>query len=181
MPFPGHIATKRVRSTKTRAKTLGTDYSLLSQSLDFVSLGAGADLNTSLFDNSARVSNVPVRVVKLKSQYAWDADVVDERLLLMSVHRETQDATPLSLDTESAVKNATQDGRFYRRPSLTHTNPTGFGVAGHMDHFLKPTILKNVLLDNDDDIVLAFTNVDAAFTAAAQNMFIRMEAWFCRL
>ena len=99
----------------------------------------------------------------------------------MAVHRQTQGATALKLDNEAEVKNATQAGQFYRRPHMTHTNTSAYGTGGHMDHFFKPIILKNVLLDDDDDIVVGFTNADVAFAASVQELEGRTEIWWKRV
>ena len=185
MPVVGFRAGIRrtgTRSRKTRAKQVMTDYFLSAESIDFNVFASGADLNDTLFDNSVDAGNVPVRIVKLKAQIWWDMNVSSERALLMAVYRETQDATPLQLDVEADVKNATQNGQFFRRPVVTHTNIANYGLGmGHMDHFFKTLILKNILLDDDDDLVIGFTNQDSAFGASTQILRLRIEGWFKRL
>ena len=158
-----------------------TDYLLTNSVLDFNALGLGGDIKVVLLDNSVQFGNQPVRVVKMKSAINWHRDMSDERHLIASVYREKEGATALKLDNEADVKNATQAGQFYRRPYKTHTNTSGYGSAGHMDHFWKPLILKNVLLDDDDDVVMGFTNEDSAFAASTQQLVFRTEAWWKRV
>lgn len=158
-----------------------TDYSLTTFTKDFQSFASGGELLQVLVDNSALFGNIPVRIVKLKTQMLWGSDVVNEARLIMAVYRDTEGATALKLDDEAEVKNATQNGQFYRRPHLTQTNTSAFGAAGHMDHFFKPIILKNVLLDDDDDIVLGFTNPGSTFTASVQSLHARSELWWKRV
>ena len=158
-----------------------SNYTLKAITHDFQSLAASGDSNNALLDNSVDFGNIPVRVVKMKTQFMWNSNVSEERDLLMSIYRETEGATALQLDDEDTVKNATQGSQFYRRPYRVHTMTTTFGAAGHMDHFLKPVILRNVLLDDDDDIVVGFTNGASAFGATAQHMLCRTEAWWKRI
>lgn len=172
---------KSGRSQKTRAQQILTDYMLTAPTADFQSLGAGAELKVTLLDNSQDFGNVPVRVVKMKAASMWNSNVVDERRVVQSVYREKEGATALKLDVEADVKNATQAGQFYRRPHLIHTNIQAFGVAGEMDHFRKPLILRNLLLDDDDDVSISWTNIDSAFSANAQYIVFRVEAFWKRV
>lgn len=173
---------RRRPSVKTRAAQIMTDYKLKATSgLDFISLGTGADLQLKIIDHSVDIGDFPVRVVKLKTQMMWQKEVVDERILIQAVFRANETANALRLDNEDDIRNATQAGQFYRRPFLTHTNVSTFGAAGHMDHFQKPLVLKNVLLDADDDLLLGFTNTDAAFAATAQSLLTRTEFWWKRV
>ena len=134
-----------------------------------------------LVDNSARFSNIPVRLVKMKCQLWWNDNVTDERSLIVAVYRDTEGGSFLLLDDEATIRNATQAGQFYRRPHVIHTNIAEFGAAGHMDHFFKPLILKNVLLDKDDDILMGFTLNDSAFGATSQQLLARVECWWKRV
>ena len=172
----------RPSSKKTRAQQVLTDYKLKATAgLDFASLATGADKVLNLVDHSADIGDFPARIVKLKTSMMWKREFVDERHLIMAVYRHTEQSAALKLDDEDAVRNATQAGQFYRRPFLTHTNVNTFGVSGTMDHFLKPLVLKNVLLDADDDLVVGFTNPDSAFSATAQSLMTRTEFWWKRV
>lgn len=178
----GARARKRTVSPKSRASSILTDYVLKATSgLDFASMATGADKQLVLVDHSSDIGAQPARVVKLKTQMMWLKEVVDERHLIQAVYRNSQGSNPLALDVQSTVRNATQDGLFYRRPFLTHTNVSSYGAAGHMDHFMKPLVLKNVLLDEDDDLLLGFTNPDSAFSATAQSLMTRTEFWWKRV
>ncbi len=181
MSARGRGQPRRRRAPKTRAQKVLTNYDLTAENIEFNALGAGAEIQGTLFDNSGIAQNLPVRLVKIKTSYLWDRNMTDERVLLKAIYRQTQGATPLPLDDEDTVKNATQAGQFYRRPYRTHTNIVNYGTGGEMDHMAKPTILTNVLLDNDDDLVVGFTNDDAAFAASSQLLKLRTEVWWKRV
>ncbi len=173
---------RRPASKKTRAQQVLTDYKLKATSgLDFASLGQGAETSIKIVDHSVDIGDFPARIVKLKTSMMWRRQFVDERHLIMAVYRTTEDSGNIALDSEDAVRNATQAGQFYRRPYLTMTNVAGFGDGGVMDHFLKPLVFKNVLLDADDDILVGFTNLDSAFSATAQSLLTRTEYWWKRV
>lgn len=172
---------RRSTSRKSRASQILTDYLLTVPKKDFQSFASGSELKMKLLDNSVDFGNIPVRVIKMKAQSYWARNVVDERAMLQAVYREKEDATALQLDVEADVKNATQSGQFYRRPHLTSSNPSVFGTSGEMDHFRKPLILKNLLLDDDDDVSISWTNIDTAWTAAVQEVIYRVEAFWKRV
>ena len=94
---------RRSRPRKTRARDLMTDYFLSAEAIDLNAFALGADVNDTLFDNSVEASGVPVRIVKLKAQIWWDSDISSERSVIAAVYRETQDSTPLELDSQAAV------------------------------------------------------------------------------
>ena len=169
---------RRGGSAKTRASSIMTEYYLVKTSMDFLSLASGAEKTMILADNDVRFGSTAVRIVKLKAQMWWDRNVSEERSLLFAVMRQTEGATALRLDNEDEVRNATQAGQFYRRPYVTSTMTSNYGSGGHMDHFLKPLILKNVLLDKDDDLVLAVTNEDSSFAGSSQQLQARIECWW---
>ena len=121
--------------------------------MEFNAQAANANVAITLLDNSVDFGSIPVRIVKMKASSCWEQNMNDERILIMAVYRQTEGSTALDLDDEDAVKNATQNGQFYRRPFMTHTNNSQFGAGGEMDHMRKPLILENVLLDDDDDII----------------------------
>ena len=158
-----------------------TDYFLAATSINFNAIATGTNAIVILVDNSVRFGNEPARVVKLKVQSWWDFDVVDERWMIMAVYRDKEGATPLDLANEAEVRNATQAGQFYRRPFVTHTNASVAGAGGEMDHFRKPLILKNILLDRDDDLVFGYTMDDSAFSGSTQRLQFRSECWFKRV
>ena len=182
MAFRGTPRPRRRRlTTKSRAAMVTTDYFLSTPSKDFNAAANGEDGKIALVDNSAQFGNIPVRLVKMKCQMWWDQNVSDERSVLVAIYRHTEDSTALKLDDETEIRNATQSGQFYRRPHVVHTNSSVFGAGGHMDHFFKPLILKNVLLDKDDDIVWGYTLNDSAFGATTQQLLMRVECWWKRV
>lgn len=173
---------RRKASPKTRASGILTDYSLKgTSSLDFDALATGNSIALVVVDHSVDIGAFPARIVKLKTQMLWAREMSDERFLVMSVYRQTEGSSALDLLSETVVRNATQAGQFYRRPWLTHTNSRAFGEAGIMDHFLKSLVLKNVLLDEDDDLVVGFTNPDTTFSAGAKSLHTRTEFWWKRV
>ncbi len=172
----------RPTSKKSRAQQVLIDYKLKATAgLDFASLATGNELGIALVDHSADIGSFPARIVKLKTSMMWRRQFVDERHLIQAVFRQTEGAAAIKLDDEDEVRNATQAGQFYRRPFLTHTNVADFGTGGVMDYFLKLLVLKNVLLDADDDLMLSFTNPDSAFSATAQSLLTRTEFWWKRV
>ena len=175
------VSGSRRRRPKSRASQVMTDYSLTSFTKDFQSLANGSQLAQVLIDNSVLFNNQPVRIVKSKTQLMWGRTMSDERHLVQAVYRQTEGVAALALDDETTIQNATQNGQFFRRPHMTHTNNQNFGSAGEMDHFKKPIILKNLLLDDDDDVVISWTNLDVAFSASVQEMEGRTELWWKRV
>lgn len=144
---------------------------------DFTGLASGADIATTLVDNSADFSNSILKWSKLVIRPIWDSDDmrsgrIDMRtIMVMLMKRDEDDSTVPNIDSQETVRELRNDGRIVRGPwwvSLPEISVEGYVpmMAGHW----KAIVLKNLMMDREEDLVITFTNVSLAFAAAAQQL-----------
>lgn len=142
--------------------------------LDLNALASGGDAQLTIVDNSQQIlptGNIAVKFNKLTIQTEFDADLSDTRTLLAAVIRHKEGATAHKLDTVNDVRNLRNENQLLRGPWMLQTPPyvTG-GAHAPFTRYMKTIVLKSVVLDEDDDLVLGITNLSAAFSANAERM-----------
>ncbi len=151
---------------------------------DFASLASGAEVSTTLVDNSADFTNGILKWSKLTIRPIWDAEDIgsgnhDLRTLLMLLHKRDQDdSSEPTIDSEETIREMRLEKRIVRGPWAISTPrfvTSGFApaFAGHM----KPIVLKNFVMDREQDLVLTFTNISGAFGATSQALDYFMKGF----
>ncbi len=142
--------------------------------LDFTNVASGGDLSEKLVDNSVDFGNVILKFSKLMVRWWWKgADIGnhqgDEFLAAVVKQDEDESATPPTLDSEEAVWEMKKDRRILRGPWVVCTphKATAVGHYAPYEFFMKAIVLKNIVLDREDDLVFAFTNISGASSPAA--------------
>ena len=142
--------------------------------LDLQSLASGGDASLTIVDNSGQIlptGNIAVKFNKITIQTSFDLDLGDSRDLLVAVIRHKEGTTPEKLDTVTDVRNLRNENQLLRGPWMIQTPAYDTsGVATPFDRFMKTIVLKNIVLDEDDDLVMGFTNLDSAFSANAERV-----------
>ncbi len=147
------------------------------QSLEFASLAAGADRKETIIDNSVEFQNSILKWSKLTIRPFWRANDIaslDQIELVICVLKEDEDdaGATYSLDDQEVIRELRNDKKLLRGPwwySLPQVVGTGAAfVPAFAGHF-KPVVLQDFVMDREDDLAFAFTNVSSsAFTATSQ-------------
>ncbi len=151
------------------------DYHQIARFVDFNALAVGGDIRLLLIDNDTDFSNAVLKWSKLTLRPIWESvdlvsDTLDARTLYMMIHKQDQDdSTVQTLDLEETIRELRNTKRILRglwMVTSPQTVTSGFvpPMAGHM----KPIVLRNFVLDREEDLVVSFTNASAAFAAAGQ-------------
>ncbi len=142
--------------------------------VDFNALATGGDIATTVVDNSADFSNSVLKWSKLTIRPIWDAQDIETttlqlRTLMMMVKKQDQDdSTVYDIDNAETVRELRNSKKILRGPWWV-TPPSradaGFvpAIAAHM----KAIVLKNFIMDREEDLVVTFTNVSKAFAATS--------------
>ncbi len=160
------------------------DYFQKARTTNFASLGAGGDVATTLVDNDADYTNSVLKWSKLTIRPIWDAEdmaagTLQIRTLYMLVYKQDEDdSTVQALDSEEVIRELRNTGRIIRGPWMVSTpnlQTSGFvpAMTGHM----KPIVLKNFVLDREEDLRVGFTNASSAFGASQQVLSFYMRGF----
>lgn len=142
-------------------------------SLDFNALGAGADASLTIVDNSSQIlpsGNQAVKFSKITIQVGLGSNFTDVRHLLTAVIRHKEGSTAEKLDTVTDVRNLRNENQLLRGPWMLQTFNADANRDTIFGSFMKTIVLKNIVLDEDDDLVMGFTVLDSAFSGTAQTM-----------
>lgn len=160
------------------------DYLQASVSLDFNALVSGGDLRVTLIDNDARYSNSVLNWSKLTIRPIWDADDVSQgtlkmKTLYMLVYKQDQDdSTVHSLDSEEAIRELRNTKRILRGPwMVTSPERVTEGFMPPMTAHMKPIVLRNFVLDREEDLHIGFTLVNSAFPSTSEVLTFFMKGY----
>ena len=157
------------------------DYS--SDNVDFASLGASGDVDVTMIDNSVDFSNSILKWSKLTLRRVWepeDLTVLEFRLLATALLKEDQDdsGNTYDLSDEETIRELRRDKKLVRGSWLT-TAPRivtdGFSPA--MAVMMKPIVLRNFVMDREEDLVFAYTNLGTAYGATSQILRHFTQGW----
>lgn len=152
--------------------------------VDFNALASGGDIRVLLVDNSSDFSNAILKWSKLTIRPIWDADNMDagahqaKTLIMMVLKQDQDDGAVHGIDDEETVRELRNRKRIIRGP-WWYTGPSlqtsGFipAMAGHM----KAIVLKDFVLDREEDLILTFTNVSTAFASQAEQLDIALKGF----
>ena len=144
---------------------------------DFASLASSGDTGIEVVTNAADFSNSILKWSKLTLRWIWepsDITAFSQRELLVAVMKRDQDDTSFpQLDSEEVIRELRNDKKLMRGPWIIHPpNVSGSANEGlylGMQMMLKPIVLKNFVMDREEDLVVAFTNINgAAFGGTSQ-------------
>ncbi len=158
------------------------------QQLDFNALAAGGDAGFLVVDHNAEFASSVVKFRKLTLRWCFEAEdwsVFKARQLLVAVYKQDQDdsGTPLELDSEEQIREMRESNMMLRGPWWISTLELATeGFIPPMAVLLKPIILKNLVLEREEDLVLSFTNdSDSAFTAASMKINLRRMGYYRKM
>ena len=135
------------------------------------SLGVGASTALAIVDNSTLLSNNVVNFRKLTM--SWYSLLATDTAVLWAITRETQGTTAPVLLTDSIVRNLRNENHLIRGPSYMPSRPDS-----HDTNWRKTVVLKNITLDQDDDLRLVVTNVDTAFASTGNKVHVFLKGWY---
>lgn len=141
------------------------------ETLALNSLGLNASDQMLIVDNSAVLSNEVANFRKLA--VSWYTDMVTSGGLLWAIVRRTEGSAVPSLISESQVRNLRNENHLIRGPSFMPTRPGGVD-----DIWRKTIVLKNITLDQDDDLLLVVTNIVGALGSSNNNLHAFMKGWY---
>lgn len=151
------------------------DYHQIARFIDFASLAVGGDIALTLIDNSVDFSNSILKWSKLTLRPIYEpvdirTALFDARTLYMMIYKRDQDDSSVpTLDIEETVREMKLKKEILRGPWMI-TTPE-FVTEGYMPPMtghMKPIVLKNFVLDREEDLRVAFTNASGAFGASSQ-------------
>lgn len=160
------------------------DYFQSAPFVDFNALGSGSDISKIVVDNDAKYSNSVLKWSKLTLRPIWEpVDIKDStlgtRTLYMMVHKQDQDdASVPTLDSEETIRELRNTGRIIRGPwMVTSPQLVTSGYIPPMTGHMKPIVLRNFVLDREEDLIVSFTNASAAFGSAGQVLTFFMRGF----
>ncbi len=157
------------------------DYS--SDNVDFASLAAGGDTDVTMIDNSAGFSNSILKWRKLTIRRIWEPEDFGDfqfRVLACCLLKEDEDdsGNTYQLDSEEVIRELRRDKKLVRGPWLVSTGKLlTSGFAPPMGFHMKPIVLKNFVMDREEDLVFAYTNLGSAFSATSQVLRHFTQGW----
>lgn len=157
------------RPAQMQKQRVPTKYEQFNNIVDFNALASGGDIMLDVLNNSSQLGNVVAKINKLTMQIAIHKDMADFRHVLTAIVRQAEgDAAP-SLDNRATIRDLRNEGKLMRGPWMFSTF-NGDTISGPFEGFLKTIVLKNLVVDENDDIVMCFTNLDAVFSSSTQRI-----------
>lgn len=153
--------------------------------LDFNALGSNASTSLALVDNSATYQNAILKWAKLTVRPIWLAahmrsGVLDTRTFAIGILKQDEDnTTEYNLNNQEAVRELRNDGKILRGPWwYTMGETITSGQLRPMEGHMKPIVLKNFVLDREEDLRFAVSHVaGVAFASTAQHLMMHMKGF----
>ncbi len=168
---------RRVRRTKRPAavqrQRVPTKYEQFLNLVDLNGLASGADIGLDILNNSSQLGSNVVKVMKATIQTWFRFNMDDLREILVAVVRHDEADESFALDDRATVRDLRNEGKLLRGPWCLQTvsqATSSVPVVSPWGRFMKTIVLKNLVLDEDDDVSLMITNVDSNFAASNQEM-----------
>ncbi len=154
-----------------------TRYLQTELTISLNALAAGGDASDRIFDNSGDFGGEVVRINKLTMQ-TWMEGMDDVRPLLVAVVRDTEDVANPSLDVEGTVRDLRNENKLLRGPWHRSTALEASATSNNDLIFTKTIVMKNIVLDQNDDLKLCVTNIGSVFGATPQNIHGLVKAYW---
>lgn len=164
------------RPASMQKQRVPTRYEQFANTIDLNGFASGADIMLDIMNNSSQIGGVVARFNKITVQTAMESTMVTPNHMLVAVVRQSETDSAPSLDNRATVRDLRNEGKLLRGPWMFSTFNADAQVVGPFGMFLKTIVLKNLTVDENDDIVMCFTNLDGAFSATAQGIrnFVKM-------
>lgn len=129
----------------------------------------------TLVDNSAIAGNKMIKIVKLKLEWSMLVQSTADVCLRVAVLRHTEGTLPTDLD-QANVRDARNENRLLRGPWML---PLMGVTSGSQPTLYKPLILKNIVLDANDDLSLFFENMTGnTLSATGPHFYALIKYWY---
>ena len=94
----------------------------------------------------------------------------------MAIVRQSEADSAPALDDRAVIRDLRNEGKLLRGPWMFNTFNADGATDSPFSTFLKTIVLKNLTIDENDDIVMCFTNLETAFSAGSQIVrnFVKM-------
>ncbi len=164
------------RPAQMQKQRVPTRYEQFANQVDFNALASGGDIMMDIVNNSSQIGNVVARFNKITVQTGVNETMADQRHILVAVVRQSEGDSAPSLDNRATIRDLRNEGKLLRGPWMFSTYDANGSKDGPFTNFLKTIVLKNLTVDENDDIVMCFTNLDAAFSSTTQTIrnFVKM-------
>ncbi len=169
---------RKSNAPKSEIGKMLQDYWQKLATVNFNALASGGDIAVNIIDNDAEFGNAILKWTKMTLRPIWDAvdlssAVWDMRTMYMMVYKQDEDdSTVHTLDSEETIRELQNTKRILRGPWMV-SSPEALTAVGFVPPFalhMKPIVLKNFVLDREEDLRIGFTNADAAFGANGQEL-----------
>lgn len=159
---------RRRRPAQMQKQRVPTRYEQFVNQVDLNALGSGNDILLDIMNNSSQIGNVVAKFNKITVQTCYDQNMADNRQILVAVIRQGETESAPSLDNRATIRDLRNEGKLLRGPWMVNTYDQNANIAGPFMNFMKTIVLKNLVVDENDDIVLAITNLGANFAGSSQ-------------
>lgn len=147
------------------------------QSVATLTIGSssvGDDFKYTLFDNSSMAGGKYLKIGKMTVQ--WWVNFNQDNLVYLAVMKDKEGATTPSLDDETQIRDARSEGRLVRGPWQIATVAPGVSTANVL-HPRKTIVLKDLLLDPNDDLIFVLTTRKANTTGTNEIPIFTRTFW----
>ena len=166
---------RKSNAPKSNIGKMLQDYHQIARFVNFNGLTAGGDIDLTLIDNDVDFTNAILKWSKLTLRPVYEpvdlaGSIFDARTLYMMIYKRDQDDSSVpTLDSEETIREMRLRKEILRGPWMVTTPEfvtQGFlpAMGGHM----KPIVLRDFVLDREEDLRVCFTNASAAFAANGQ-------------
>lgn len=141
---------------------------------EFDSLADDGIVNVSMVDNSVDLGNAVTHFRKLKFSWSIMHQAAANSVFQCHVVRHTEGSEPTSY-SESAVRDLRNENKLLRGPwFLAIGRDLGVNVVN-----MKPILMKNLTMDENDDLTLAIRNISgAALPATGPHLYNLVSGWY---
>lgn len=175
---------RRSNAPKSDIGKMLQDYFQKARSTDFNALASGGDIATDLVNNLNDYTNAVLKWSKLTIRPIWDAvdiaaSTLESRTLYMLIYKQDQDdSTVHGLDSQEAIRELRNTKRILRGPWMVTTpRVVTSGYIPPMSGHMKPIVLKNFVLDREEDLLVGFTNPGSVFASTSQVLTFFMKGF----
>lgn len=170
---------RRRRPAATVKQALPYEYvqTHISRLTSFDSLADDAMFREAIIDNSADFSNVLLRVRKVKLEWSLIQQTGADTILKLAVTRHPEGSPATDLN-ETSIRDLRNENKLLRGPWMLALRNSPVSPVANM----KSITLKNLTLDQNDDLSLHFQNMaGSAIQSAGPHLYMLKKMWVRRL